>query len=390
MTPAEARTDYPTLRADPDLVYLDSAATTLLHDDVLAVVHRALVAGGSAGRGGHRRAHAATEALEAARAGVAAHLGVQPSDTVFVASATAGLNLLAHGWGGPALLPGDTVLVSQLEHHSHRLPWVQVARETGARVRFVRCTPEGGLDRDHLDALLASQPRALALTHVSNVTGAVVPLAEVVTQVRARSPGTRLLVDGTQAVPHLSVAPEALGVDAYVFSGHKAYGPLGAGVVWARPDLWAETRPVAWGGGMVSGVDADGAHLAERPWRFEGGTPNHPAVLGLAAGLRFCGVDHGLAERAARRLADLPGCRLVGTPRERIGLVAFVVEGRHPHDVATALDRRGIAVRVGHLCAQPLLEALGVPAVVRASFGRYSTEADLDALVDALPDLGTP
>lgn len=386
----DARAAYAAFRADPDLVYLDSAATTLLHDDVRAVVLDALEAGGSAGRGGHRRAHAATEALEGARAAVAAHLGVEAADTVFVASATAGLNLLAHGWGGQALLPGDTVLVSQLEHHSHRLPWAHVARETGARVQIVRCTPEGGLDRDHLGALLHHQPRVLALTHVSNVTGALVPLADVVAQVRARSPHTRVVVDGTQAVPHRPVAPEALGVDAYVFSGHKAYGPLGAGVVWARSDLWAETTPVAWGGGMVSGVDTDGPHLAERPWRFEGGTPNHPAILGLAAGLRFCGVDHGLADRAAQRLAEQPGCRLVGTPPERVGLVSFVVEGRHPHDVATDLDRRGIAVRVGHLCAQPLLDALGVRAVVRASFGRYSREADLDALVAALSDGGAP
>jgi cysteine desulfurase/selenocysteine lyase len=384
MSPDACRRGIPALAADPELVYLDSAASCLLHEDVLRVVVAALQAGGSAGRGAHRLGRQATALLEGAREAVAAHLDSAPEQVVFVKSATEGLHLFARGWGGTVLRPGDTVLVTALDHHASLLPWRELARELGLRVGVVDCDDRGELDLGSLERQLGPRVRVLALPHVSNVSGARVPLAEVVARVRAGTRDCAVVVDGSQAVAHGPVAPEKLGVDAYVFSGHKAHGPLGAGVVWASARRWAEARPVLWGGGMVQWVGPQSEELVDLPWRYEAGTPNHPAVAGLAAGLRFCRPHEPLAVAAAERIAALPGCRLLGRPRDRVGVVSFVVDGVHAHDVGALLDEAGICVRVGHLCAQPYLARLGAPAAVRASFASYSTLADVDRLVDGL------
>lgn len=377
------RDAFPVLTRRPGWTYLDSAATSLLHVDVLAAIDEALVLGGSAGRASHAGAIAATDALESARASVAEHLGASADTIVFVASATAGLNLVARGWGADHLLPGDLILVSELEHHSNLLPWRAIARETGAQLRVVPCDDRGDLDRDRIQEMLEDQPRLLAITHVSNVTGAHLPIAEISRQVRATAPDCTIVVDGTQAIPHLSIDIPSLDVDFYAFSGHKAYGPLGAGVVWARPDRWAQTRPALWGGGMVAEVRERDEVLTAPPWRFEGGTPNHVAIAGLAAGLQLCGPSAPLAPSAARELAEIDGVRVLGDPRERVGIVSWLHEGIHPHDAASLYEERGIALRAGHLCARPYLARLGAESAVRASFGPHNTPADLRTLVEA-------
>ena len=378
------RRDFPALRGHPERVYLDSAASSLLHQRVVDVVAEQLAAGGSAGRGAHRLGSRATEALEGARAAAAALLSTRPGQLVFVKSATEGLNLVAQGWGGAQLQPGDTVLVSILEHHANLLPWRRLAQELGLRLLTVGCDERGDLDLAHLEQLLEQRPRALALTAVSNLTGARVPVPAVVDRVRALAPGCAVVVDGAQAVAHGLPVLDALGVDFFVFSGHKACGPLGAGVVWATEQRWAETNPMLWGGGMVARVGAHDLRLVEAPWRFEAGTPNHPAVVGLAAGLELCGRGPTLAVQAAAAVGEVPGCWVLGAPRDRVGSVSFVVDGVHPHDVAQVLDAAGICVRVGHLCAQPYLRRLGATAAVRASFGLPNTARDIDRLVEVL------
>ncbi len=377
------RSWFPALVARPELTYLDSAATTLMPSPVLDVVRSALDAGGSASRSGHALGERASERYEKARGAVAAHIGADARDVVFVRSATEGLNLVAQGWARRRLVPGDRVLVTALEHHSNLLPWRQLERDVGARVEVVGCNAAGDLDLRSLDRLLDRGTRVLALTHVSNVTGAVVDVAAVVRRVRDRAPGCAVVVDGSQAVAHLSVDVRALGADFYVFSGHKAYGPLGAGVVWGRPERWQESTPLLWGGGMVSGV-ADGIELVPAPWRFEAGTPNHVAAVGLAAGLVWTGRSTVDVEGVARQLAAIPGVRVLGAPRRRVGSVSFVVDGVHAHDVGTLLDEGGVAVRVGHLCAEPYLRALGERAAVRASFGAYSTDIEVRWLVEGI------
>lgn len=384
------RAAFPALLAEPALVYLDSAATTLLHTQVLAAMESELRAGGSAGRGGHRLGARATSALEGARAKVATHLDVDACDVVFTKSATEGIQLIATGWAARHLLPGDRVLVTAMEHHANLLPWRRVARETGAQVRSVGTTPDGDLDLVALERHLAHAPRVLALTHVSNVTGARVPIRAVVQRVRALAPDCVVVVDGSQAIAHLPVSPATLDVDFYTFSGHKAYGPLGVGVVWGQTRRWAETDPLLWGGGMVSSVDARSHTLVDAPWRFEAGTPNHVAAVGLARGLDLCAKDLPLANYAAAALARIPSVRVLGSPADRVGLVSFTIDGMHPHDIGSHLDAEGICVRVGHLCAEPYIRTLGATAAVRASFGCYSTMADVDRLTTTVRRLSSP
>jgi cysteine desulfurase/selenocysteine lyase len=379
------RASYAVLRQDPSFVYLDHATTGLLSDGVREAVAEMLVAGGTAGRTSHPLGHAATGAYEGARRTVAGWFGAAPEEIVFAASATAGLNLVATGWGRAHLLPGDRIVVDGLAHHAGLLPWRAVAAEVGARVQIVRLTRTGDLDLEDLEQLLQQQPRVLVLTHVSNVTGGVVDLGRVIGRVRDLAPDCLVVVDGCQAVPHLVPEPAWRRADVYVFSGHKLGGPPGLGVVWAPRARWAEFVPAVWGGGMVAGVSDSGQELAPAPWRFEAGTPPHLAAVGLAVALQDERVDVApLVEVAARGLQWLPGVTVVGDPARRVGLVAFVVDGWHAHDVASHLATAGIAVRAGHLCAEPAVRRLGHEAVVRASFGPGNGPDDVTALLDAV------
>ncbi|MED5371909.1 MAG: aminotransferase class V-fold PLP-dependent enzyme [Myxococcota bacterium] len=377
--------EFPALQAEAQRLYLDSAATTLTPQVVLDAVRDSMVSGGSAGRSVHRRGQGAEERLESARAALAHRLGTLPSELVITSSATEALNLVAWGWGLPNLRPGQRILVSALEHHASLLPWRAVARETGARVHTLPCTPSGELDLDALDAALTHAPAVLALGWVSNLTGGVAPLPEILRRVRARAPECLVVVDGSQALGHLPIDLSALGADFVAFAGHKAYGPLGVGLLHGQPERWAQTRPLHWGGGMVRAVEQGTPHLQPAPWCFEAGTPNHHAAIGLAAAIPYW--DQGqpdLVDGTCVALETLPGCQVVGSPSRRVGLISFTLLGLHPHDVGSVLDSLGIEVRVGHLCAQPALEALGIGAAIRASFGVYNEPADIARLIDGL------
>jgi len=388
--PRVDRAQFPALQADPGLCYLDSAATTLVPAVALAALTEAVAVGGSAGRSGHRLGAAATASLAAARAQLAASMAVQADELVITASATDGLLLAAQGAVAPSLRPGDRLIVGRDAHHAQLLPWRALAEQAGAELVTVGLTDRGELDRGQLAAALSPRVRAVALTHVSNVTGAVLPVARIAEAVRAVAPRAWVVVDGTQALSHLEVRPAALRVDLYVWSAHKAYGALGAGFVWGPAARWPEVRPVRWGGGMVTTVADDGVELRDAPVRFEAGTLNHPAVVCAAAGMDFLAAHRdpaasaALATEAAQRLAAEPGVAVLGAPAQRTGLVSFVVDGVHPHDVAQVAEAEGVAVRAGHHCAQPLLRALGQRAAVRASFGLHSGSDDVQRLVAAV------
>lgn len=386
---------FPALRADDDaprrLSYLDTATTALMPRSVIDAVAGALEHGGSAGRSVHALGQEATAQYERARVAVAEHLGGRGEELVFVRSATEGLNLVAEGWARPRLGPGDEVCVSMAEHHSNLLPWRRVCEQRGARLVVVECDEHGDLDPSALGPRLNHRTRLLAITHVSNVTGARTSIPEV-GRVLAASPaaGAALVVDGAQAVPHLAVDVARLGCDFYVFSGHKAYGPPGIGAVWAKRERWRETQPLLVGGGVVTRVSPDRVDYIEGPARFEAGTPNVASAVGLAAALRFLSAhrdssrEQGLLDAAEQALGSLAGVRILGAPRRRTAALSFVVDGVHAHDVGSLLDGEGVAVRAGHHCAQPLMRHFGVSAAVRASFGLYNDQRDVERLVAAL------
>jgi len=388
-----AREAFPALRARPELCYLDSAATSLLPQVALDAMTEALAAGGSAGRSGHGLGSAATEALAGARRRLADTMGVPAEELVITGSATDGLMLAAQGAVGPRLGPADRLVVGLDAHHGNLLPWRALAERTGAELVQVGLTTSGELDRAALREALTPSVRAVALTHVSNVTGAVLPVARVAEQVRAVAPEAWVVVDGTQAVPQLDVRPADLDVDLYLWSAHKAYGPLGCGFAWAPAHRWRQVEPVRWGGGMVSEVGVDGVSLREVPSRFEAGTLNHPAVVSAAVGAAFLQEHrdprHGrqLARRAAEALGAIDGVSVLGAPFDRVGLVSFTVRGVHPHDVAQRCEERGILLRAGQHCAEPALAAMGVSAVVRASFGLATTVDDVERLVDTVREI---
>ena len=371
---------------DTPLVYLDAAATSLMPHSVIQEVAEAM-SGGSAHRSVHPLARRSTERYAQARARVARCLGAEPEEIVFVRSATEGLNALARSWAGAHLRYGDEVCVSTLEHHSNLLPWRRVCEQVGATLVNVGCTTSGEIDLDDLKRKLGSRTRIVAVTHVSNVTGAVTPMEQLEAIVRARS-SAALVVDGAQAVAHLDVNLSKLGADFYVFSAHKTYGPQGVGAVWAHPKRWAEARPDLLGGGAVLNVAENGVELADGAARFEAGTPNVAGAIGAAAGLEFVrrvrSDGHELISYAEEQLRGLAGIRVLGRAERRVGAISFVIEGVHAHDVASMLCGHNVAVRVGHLCAQPLMQHFGVRAAVRASLGVYSTRADIDALILAL------
>jgi cysteine desulfurase/selenocysteine lyase len=396
---AAVRGDFPILARrvhGRPLVYLDNAATTQKPAAVLAAVddfyrqrnanvHRAI----------HTLGEEATRAYEGARAAVARHIGARAAgEVVFVRNATEALNLVALAWARPRLRPGDEILLTPMEHHSNLVPWQLVAKETGARLRFIPLSADGRLDLEAVrGGLLGPRTRVLAFTHCSNVLGTITPAAELCRL--AREAGAVSVVDAAQSVPHLPVDVGALGCDFLAFSGHKAYAPLGIGVLWGRAERLADMEPLFGGGEMILRVELESSTWNEVPWRFEAGTPNVAGAVGLAAacaylqGLgmeRIAAHEAALTARALELLSALPGVRVYGPgPGEPRGaLVAFQVEGVHPHDLAQYLDQEGVAIRAGHHCAQPLMRALGVVATARASFALYNTEAEVEALEGAV------
>jgi len=394
MDPRELRRDFPIFEAHPDLVFLDSAASAQKPRAVIRALARFYeTTYANVHRGSYPLSEAATEAFEDARRTLAAFLGTpDPEEVVFVRNATEGLNLLAHSLSERFLGPGDLVVVTEMEHHANLVPWQQAARRKGGRIRAVPFDDQGRLDLAAFERLLAEEPRIVALTHMSNVLGTVNPVADLAK--RARAAGAIVVVDGAQGAPHLPVNVRALGADFYATSGHKMLGPTGASALWGRRALWEELPPFLTGGGMIERVEIEESTFAPPPTRFEAGTPPFAEAVGLAAAARYLtevGMenvwrhDRALVERALIALAEVPDLRVFGPAgADRGGVVSFAFPGVHAHDLATFLAQKGVAVRSGHHCAQPLHRRLGVAATTRASFYLYNTEEEVDRLAEAL------
>jgi cysteine desulfurase/selenocysteine lyase len=386
---APTSTEFPTL-AREGLVYLDTAATAQTVRGAIEAMDRYYETyRASIHRGVYPLAAEATDAYEGAREKVAAFMGSTPGETVFTRNATEAINLVAYAWGRANVGPDDLVLVTQMEHHSNLVPWQLL----GSRLAYVPVTADGLLDLDELDALLARRPKLLAVAHVSNVLGTINPLAEIVE--RAHAAGTLVLVDGAQAAPSQPVDVAALGADFYVWTGHKAYGPTGIGVLHGRRELLEAMPPFLGGGHMIARVGDFESTWAEPPAKFEAGTMPVAEAIGLGAAVDWLsgiGMDavreHGrdVTGYALERLSEVPGLTVHGTTDldQRGALVSFSLDVAHPHDVAEILGREGVCVRAGHHCAQPLMRCLGVPASTRASFAVHATREDVDRLIEGL------
>lgn len=396
---AGLRAQFPIFRDPPGgrpLHYLDNGATGQTPDAVIEAVRRHET-GQRANvlRGVHALAEAATEAYENARRQVARYINAAtPESCVFTGGTTASINLVAHSFGA-GLEPGDEILISELEHHSNIVPWQLLARRGGQVLKALPATEEGRLDLDRLEDLVTGRTRLIALTHISNVTGAVTDIARVVRA--ARTVGARVLLDGAQAVPHGPVDVGALGCDFYAFSGHKMFGPNGIGVLWAKPELLEAMPPFLGGGEMIASVTLDSATYAAVPHKFEAGTPPIAQAVGLGAACDWLGaIDHEgaaghvnrLVERVLSGIQTIPGARVIGPLglQSRGPVVSFDIAGTHPHDICTLLDRHGVALRGGHHCAQPLMDKFDLAGTTRASLAAYNDDSDIDALLNGLDD----
>lgn len=383
------------------LVYLDNAASSQRPEAVIEAVsdcYRTYYS--NAHRGVHALSERSTDEYEAARGKVARFVGAaRSSELVFTRGTTESLNLVAQSYARPRLRPGDEVLLTEMEHHSNIVPWQLVCEQTGARVRAAPITDDGDLDLAAMAGLVGERTRVVALAHVSNALGTVNDVAAIARLVRDRSEAA-VVVDGAQAVPHMKVDVSALGCDFYAFSGHKMYGPGGVGALWGRGALLAAMPPYHGGGAMITRVTFERSEYTVPPHRFEAGTPSIAPAIGLGVAVEFLesiGLERierheqALLSHSLEQLNDLPWVQVLGQPRDggspRAAVVSLVIDGAHPHDVATILDEQGIAIRAGHHCAQPLMGRLGVPATVRASFGMYNTHEEVDRLVSGLHEV---
>ncbi|TPG49738.1 aminotransferase class V-fold PLP-dependent enzyme [Sphingomonas glacialis] len=388
--PLDHVADFPAIPAG--WAYLDTAATAQKPQEVIDAITRAYdTSYATVHRGVYQRSADMTLAYEAARRKVAKFLNAgSENEIVFVRGATEGINLVAQCWAGTRLKAGDRILLSTLEHHSNIVPWQMVAERIGAQIDVIPLTEDHRIDLDAMAAMITPQHKLVALGHVSNVLGSVLDgrrAADI-----AHSVGAKILLDGCQSVPRMTVDVAALDCDFYVFSGHKLYGPTGIGVLWARPELLEAMPPYQGGGSMIDKVSFAKTTYAPPPGRFEAGTPHIVGVLGLAAGIDYVtriGLDRihahetALVKLTRDALSQINSLTLFG-PEDSAGIVSFSIEGVHPHDIGTILDEAKVAVRAGHHCAQPLMEALGVDATARASFGVYNSAADVDALVKGI------
>jgi cysteine desulfurase / selenocysteine lyase len=390
------RADFPILTRQVHgrpLVYLDNGATSQRPRAVIETISRFYGEdNANIHRGVHYLSVEATDAYDQARARIAQALGARSAgEVVFTRGTTEAVNLVARSFLRPRLKPGDEILLTEMEHHANIVPWQMVAAETGARVVACPVTDRGEIDRDAFATLLSERTAMVSFMHVSNVLATVNPAAELAALAKAR--GIPVFIDGAQAVPHFGINVAELGCDFYAFSGHKVFGPTGIGVLWGRGDLLAAMPPYQGGGDMIEKVAFEGTTFRKPPERFEAGTPHIAGALGLAAAFDYLeGIapaareahESALLEQARTALAAIQGVRVFGDPPRRAGVVSFAVEGIHPHDIGTLLDAEGIAIRVGHHCAQPLMRRLGVPATARASFAFYNTSDEVESLAAAV------
>ncbi|MFZ0338183.1 MAG: cysteine desulfurase [Terracidiphilus sp.] len=375
------------------LVYLDNAATSQKPRAVIdAIVHYYEHLNANIHRGVHTLSVNATEAHDEARETVRRFIqAADANEIIFVRGATEAINLVAETYGRANVGEGDEVLITAMEHHSNIVPWQMLCEEKGAHLRIAPINNAGELELDAFEKLLSPRTRIVAVAHVSNALGTVNPIRKIVQLAHAHD--VPVLVDGAQAVPHLPVDVQALGCDFYVFSGHKVYGPTGIGVLYGKEEILAEMPPYQGGGDMISSVTFEKTTYNVVPYKFEAGTPDIAGAIGLGAALEYVsklGMDRIAAHEcelltyATEQVGALPGVRLIGTARERAGVLSFVMEGVHPHDLGTILDRDGIAIRTGHHCAQPVMDRFGISATARASFAVYNSRQDVDALVEGI------
>jgi len=396
--------DFPILsrsmRGGKKLVYLDSGATSQKPKSVIAAQSYFYEHENAAvHRGAHLLAEEADAAYEGARAIVAEFIGANIDEVIFTKSATESLNALAYSFGNSppgtpfALTRGDSIVVTEMEHHANLIPWQQLARRTGATLKWIPVTAEGRLDYATLETIIDSSTKVVAFTHQSNVLGTVNDVAQIVKAAKAVNALT--ILDGCQSVPHFAVDVKTLGVDFLTFSGHKALGPTGIGILWGRSDLLAQMEPFLYGGSMIESVTMSEATWAPAPRKFEAGVPNMAGAVGLGAALQYLtqlGMDNvhawemELTQYALEKIVAIPGVKIIGpsTADERGAVLSFTVDGIHPHDVGQVLDQYGIAVRTGHHCAWPLMKKYGIAGTTRASFYIYNTLDDVDTLVDAI------
>jgi cysteine desulfurase/selenocysteine lyase len=390
------RADFPILGQQvhgKPLVYLDNAATSQKPQAVIdALVQYYTGYNSNVHRGVHRLSELATEAYEKARVKVQHFLNAADKrEIIFVRCTTEAINLVAQTHGRQNVRPGDEIVITGMEHHSNIVPWQMLCQEKDARLRVVPITDAGELRLDEYEKLLGPRTRLVALTHVSNALGTVNPVPDMIE--KAHRLGIPVLVDGAQAVPHFSVDVQALDCDFYAFSGHKLYGPTGIGVLYGKAPLLEAMPPYQGGGDMISSVTFAKTTYNTLPYKFEAGTPHVEGVIGLGAALDYLaeispeGIvahEQSLLAYATEALAGIPELRIIGTARVKAGVVSFVLDGIHPHDIGTILDQEGIAVRTGHHCAQPVMDRFGVPATARASLALYNTREEIDALVQGL------
>ena len=393
------RRDFPTLKREVNsgasLVYLDNAATSQRPVQVMAQLTRFYRDHNSnIHRGVHTLSVEATEMFEDARSKVARFVNAQDSrEIIFTRGTTESINLVVNSWGRKFLKPGDEVVISELEHHSNIVPWQMLRDSIGIELKYIPMLDNGHLDMDTANKIIGPKTKIVSITAVSNALGTIVPVQEIITL--AKKQEALVLIDCAQSVPHMAVDVESLGADFIAFSAHKMLGPTGVGVLWGKLNILESMDPFLGGGDMILTVNMEHSTWAEVPSKFEAGTPNIGGVVGFGAAIDYLndvGIDNirahemELTTYALQKMSDIPGITIFGpdTAEERCGVISFALESIHPHDIGQILDDNGVAVRAGHNCAQPVMNVLGVPATVRASFYIYNTKEDIDALVSGL------
>ncbi|PQV65225.1 cysteine desulfurase / selenocysteine lyase [Abditibacterium utsteinense] len=390
------RAQFPILQTEvrgKPLVYLDNAATTQkprvvieriqkYYESENANIHRAV----------HYLSEVATRRTEEARVIIARFLNAPDAhEIIFTRGCTDGINLVAGSWGRANIGAGDEIILSAMEHHSNIVPWQILAAEKGATIKVAPINDDGELLLDEFEALFSERTKLVSIVHVSNSLGTINPVREIIEMAHAR--GVLVLLDAAQAVPHLKVDVQDLKPDFLVFSGHKLYGPTGIGVLWARREILEAMPPYQGGGDMISSVKWSGSTWNELPYKFEAGTPNMEGAIGLASAIEWveelgleniAAHENELLQRATDAVKDFPGLTIIGRAREKASVLSFVIEGAHPNDIGTLLDARGVAIRTGHHCTQPLMDRFGIPATARASFAVYNTESEVDKFIEAL------
>lgn len=386
------------VRGGNPLIYLDSGATSQKPESVISAeanFYRTINA--AVHRGAHLLAEEASEAYESARGNVAKFIGANTDEVVFTKSATESLNMVAYSLGNPGSTPhisaGDEIVVSEMEHHANLIPWQQLAKRTGAKLTWFSITKDGRLDLSDISKVITKKTKIVAITHQSNVFGTIVPLTEITKA--AHSVGALVVLDACQSAPHFAIDVKKLDVDFLAFSGHKALGPTGVGVLWGKAEVLEKLEPALFGGSMVDSVTMEGATWASAPRKFEAGVPNMAQAVGLSAAIDYLNIvgmdkifehEQELTQQLLTGLSKISGVNVVGPldMKDRGGVISFTVDGVHPHDVGQVLDQYGIAVRTGHHCAWPLMKKLNLVGTTRASFHLYNDSDDINALLEAI------